>query len=1198
MKKFYLLLLLFYAARMYAQTCSGLSLTYATSESRCMATGSITVNVTGGSGNYNYKVTGPITPPVTSSNVITGLPSGYYSLTVKDLTNNCFIQKDSLFVAGSYSDPRFTLIKTDPGCSGNDGTISAANLQFGRSPFTYTIISPSPSSVGQSNSTGSFTGLISGEYYIQLTDSCGGIQVRRITIETYIWSFDLVSITKVGCDSADAFIRLKDNKGNTNVSGTVFNGYKYGIIRAVGDTSWFTTNSFRFYIGHNKSVTVAVRDNCGNINTYFWMIPANLRPSIGGVNISGSTCTTFNAAITNAQNLTSPTFCLYDSLNNVISCNTSGQFNAIPYGRYCIKVTDPCYDTTISNCFSNYHGVPAVGNSITISNKDCNGFMATVTGQVNLTNPNYCLYTSADALIFCNNNGIFYNLPYGSYCIKIHDGCIDTTIVRCFTVTKPVAVLTSANIYGSTCSGFNVSVTGNNLNNPYYCLYDSLGNVVACDSTGTFTGLTHGHYCVKAVSCGDTTNSICFSSQLPVPALGNVSISNLTCSGFTATVTGQSNLTQPYYCLYDSLNNVVACDSTGIFNNIPYGSYCIKMHDGCMDTTITRCFSKYHAVPTVSATLQQYNWSCTAFSTKVTGTNLTSPSYCLYDSLNNLVKCDSTGSFDNIPFGRYCVVVHDGCIDTTFTICQTFNPVHGFTVTSAKNCSIGISKVTVKFNNANPPFNVKVYHPNGSKVFDSTTNSNSAMVFYVPALAGGQYKVVGSDFCGNKDSVLFTPDATVLTKSSTVQSKCPSGAYLNGAGDVNASASSNYYPLTPLIISKNGASFTKNYSSYNANVYTFSDLEPATYIVEYTMQTCLTKIDDTVTVNPYVYPTQGQSAIYQCDNNGFSLGADVKGGVTPYTYQIIGSTPTSPSITTQAQTSSVFNIDNGTEYSLVRLRSVDACGNATLNDVSVLPLQNISITATSNCFYQNTTLLVDTIPNASYSWYKRTTSTDSVLLGTGLTYNLPFLMPEQAGQYICKTVVNNGCATRLANFNLTGNCGYIILAIPIELKGKHEGNNNLLNWNNTDPSIVSVIIERKSGMGDFIRIDEISTHLGSNQWIDRNPSSNSFYRLKVNYSGKYGYTNIVHLYQNETGIQVYPNPVLNDLNIEIHSTTGSDYAIQIINSAGQTILNQLMKNCYSSIYTFRRINNAPGVYIVRITDQNTGMSEIKKIIFK
>src|SRR5690349_11394566 len=131
MKKFYLLLLLFYAARMYAQTCSGVSLTYTTSESRCMATGSITVNVTGGSGNYNYKVVGPITPPVTSSNVITGLPSGYYSLTVKDLTNNCFIQKDSIYVAGSYSDPRFTLTKTDPGCSGNDGTISATNLQFG-----------------------------------------------------------------------------------------------------------------------------------------------------------------------------------------------------------------------------------------------------------------------------------------------------------------------------------------------------------------------------------------------------------------------------------------------------------------------------------------------------------------------------------------------------------------------------------------------------------------------------------------------------------------------------------------------------------------------------------------------------------------------------------------------------------------------------------------------------------------------------------------------------------------------------------------------------------------------------------------------------------------------------------------------------------------------------------------------------------
>src|SRR5437868_14523597 len=107
MKNFYLLpLMLFLSIRMLAQNCSSLKFTYAPSESRCTATGSITVNATGGSGSYNYKVTGPIAPPVTSSNIITGLPTGYYSIQVKDLITGCTLQKDSVFVPGSYSDPR------------------------------------------------------------------------------------------------------------------------------------------------------------------------------------------------------------------------------------------------------------------------------------------------------------------------------------------------------------------------------------------------------------------------------------------------------------------------------------------------------------------------------------------------------------------------------------------------------------------------------------------------------------------------------------------------------------------------------------------------------------------------------------------------------------------------------------------------------------------------------------------------------------------------------------------------------------------------------------------------------------------------------------------------------------------------------------------------------------------------------------
>lgn len=145
-----------------AQTCIGLRFNCIVFESRCTATGVIIVRARGGSGNYNYKAIGPVTTSFTSSRVITGLRPGAYKVIVQDIIRGCQIAKDSIIVGGTYSDPRFILTKTDVTCAGNDGTISVANRQFGRAPFSYTIVAPSPIGVGTTNTTGEFSNLIAG----------------------------------------------------------------------------------------------------------------------------------------------------------------------------------------------------------------------------------------------------------------------------------------------------------------------------------------------------------------------------------------------------------------------------------------------------------------------------------------------------------------------------------------------------------------------------------------------------------------------------------------------------------------------------------------------------------------------------------------------------------------------------------------------------------------------------------------------------------------------------------------------------------------------------------------------------------------------------------------------------------------------------------------------------------------------------
>ncbi len=1202
--KFYLLfILVFLYCGAFGQPCSSLQLTYTSTESRCVATGSITASVTGGSGSYNYMATGPVITPSTSSPVITGLPPGYYSVIVTDLVTNCVVQIDSAYVDGTYNDPRFQLTKTDATCIGTDGTISVFNRQFGRAPFTYTIIAPSPTGVGTTNSTGNFTGLIAGEYAIQLSDSCGGIQVRRVTIENYSWWFDSTSIIRNGCDSADVFIRLNDNDGNDNTQGIGFTGFRYGVVRSPGDTLFSFNYDFTFYLGTQRYVTIVVKDNCGNIQTLPWSLPDNVKPSLGNVVQTNFTCSTFTASIPVQQNLTNPDFCLFSGAT-LLSCNSTGTFNNLPFGDYCIKMTDLCYDTVITRCFNVQQPNPSVDATVNISNQRCATFTATITGQTNFINPYYCLFDSGNDTVACNSTGIFNNVPYGNYCIAVRNGCLDTIIVRCFTALRSVPTLTQYSISGNNCTSFDVSAWDSTLVTPLYCLYDSLGNVIACDSSGQFTDLPHGYYCIRAVTCGDTTAPLCFTGVQPVPSVGNsVQISNRVCSGFTATITGQTNLTAPQYCLHNSADSLLYCNTTGIFTNLAYGSYCIKIKDSCTDSTILRCFSQARLVPSIDANVQQSNEDCNTFTARVTGNNLTSPQYCITDTLGVVISCNTTGIFNNIPWGRYCFTIEDGCIDTTMTVCKTFSNVRGLQVATAKACVIGSAHVNIRFNSVTGPYNVRIYHPNGSLVNNINTSSNPLNIILPGLPTGARYKIIGTDNCGIRDTAFLTPDASAITKSIVTRGKCPSALWLNGAGDLQVNCSSNYYTATPSVIKKNGVVFNQSYSSVTGTVFTFADLEPATYIVEYNMITCNAKVYDTVTVLPYSYPTQGQSAIYQCDNSSLSLGADVQGGVTPFTYQIIGSTPSSPSITTGTQTSPLFSINNGTLYSLVRLRAVDACGNATLDDVSVLPLQNFTVAASQVCFYDEVSLSVNTMPNATYTWYRKTTPSDSTMVGNGSPFNLPFFVPEEVGLYVCKINIHEGCSIGTASFMLDGDCDNQVLASTIQLKGKENSGLKKLYWYAPDEQGITLYQLQRKRPGDNLyktiaTLPVQITNRGTYNYTDTDGGINKAeYRLMLGYSnGRTAYTNTI-LLQSNLGSLVYPNPVKSKLMIELRSATPAQFTLQLY-AAGGTLMDtqQYRGITKTTVPYFLNGSIHPGFYFLKIINNSSGTTEIHKIL--
>lgn len=1199
------------------QDCNTLSATFTAYESRCAATGSISIRATGGSGSYKYKTIGPVNSNFTSSDSITGLSAGVYTVVINDLISNCTFTETNVVVPGSYQDPRFILTGINVSCdNGKNGIITVGGQKFGRSPFAYTIVAPSPIGVGTTNTTGVFTNLIGGDYQIQMTDSCGGIQTRSITINNYTWWIDSYSFNKISCDSATGFIKVIDSRGNVSTLGGI-PGFMYGVVRSPGDTIWSSSPNFKLYVNGISAVDMIAKDGCGTIKKGSTSI--KFSPSVGAsVNISNKTCNSFSAALTGLSNFFGADFCLYDSKNFKLACNTTGIFNNIPYGTFCIRAHDLCLDTTISRCFTVSPPPISIGSNASIYNKTCSTFTAAIIGQTGLTNPTYCLFDSADVQIRCNTNGIFSTLAYGRYCIKTTDTCRNTTITRCFRVLKPrpiVPVAITPNY--SNCRNITITVGGDSLFSPQYCLYDTAGILISCNTTGFFDSLTTGKQCVKVYdACYDTTINRCFTvGELVVANDLTATVSNKGCSTFT--VKGSSNnLAGGAYCLYSSNDTLIGCNKTGTFNDLPYGTYCIKVKNDCPDTLFTRCFSVSPPVPSVKNTVTISNNTCTTFTASVTNQqNLNNPQFCIFDANNLLLGCNSTGVFSNLVYGSYCIKIKNTCYDTSIVRCFSANPKPAtITVSTSKSCSYGYATFGISVTGGSLPVNIKIYKPDNSLFFDRNFNTNNINIDSIPGVVlGTMYKIIATDNCGSADTASIGATASIADHKPAVIAQCPSAAWLNGSGKIQLTTTTNMGLFTVRVIKKDGVTLSPQLSPNTASggIFTFNDLGVGNYIISYKLNDiCNRFMYDTVTIDPYVYPNLNRSSAYQCDISGFSVGAVASDGVGPFSYQIIGSSPAVPSITSIPQPNPVFNIDNGTKYSLVRLRALDACGNATLGDASILPLANYRITVDSNCFQYSSTLSVDTIYNSTYSWYKKENfnSTDSTYLGSGYQVYVPFLSASDTGTYICNVSVNSGCLKRSFVFNLSGLCYLVLPVNTITLKGKFANEKVQLTWK-AEPvaNIKSFIVERKTYSNFFTEIGRVNPKLNASgtlsyDFIDRQPEMNqNTYRLKLLYgTNAFGYSNpiIVNKEQKANRISCFPNPAQNSITISFDVPTRNLYKISLLNLFNQRLWETtFLTGNINTLQMSRPASLGKGMYILRFINMDTNESYTEKVIF-
>ncbi len=145
-----------------------LTVTSQVSQSSCTSsTGSITVNVSGGTGTYTYAWL-----PAGNTATLTNLAPGVYTLTVSD--GNC--SKTEIYTVQSFNAPSIASVEEDVSCSGLcDGSIS---ITISGGTPTYTT------AWSNGASTNTVSALCAGVYSVEVTDAAGCKAIRNYSLST------------------------------------------------------------------------------------------------------------------------------------------------------------------------------------------------------------------------------------------------------------------------------------------------------------------------------------------------------------------------------------------------------------------------------------------------------------------------------------------------------------------------------------------------------------------------------------------------------------------------------------------------------------------------------------------------------------------------------------------------------------------------------------------------------------------------------------------------------------------------------------------------------------------------------------------------------------------------------------------------------------------------------------------------------
>ncbi|WP_409446084.1 chromophore lyase, partial [Mariniflexile rhizosphaerae] len=512
--------------------------------------GVLTITGSGGTGSYTYSISPSPASASISGNVISGLPSGSYTVTITDAITLC--TEDVEVFLPSTTLPTITLsTPTAITCFGETNGTFEINVSGYTGSYTFEVFNSSGASingvVSANTSTNPLlvTGIPAGNYTVVITETASpfcSATSNVVTINSPLNPLALVvsETSNVTCD---------DDKGTITAIAT--GGYGTYVYELTGSASVAYSPNGIFRDLSAGMYTVNVRDAGGCIvsDDVTLTIPTPINATVTATPTLLSCFGDKNATIT-VGNVTGGQGSNYTyTLNMVLPTVTSSGpqttpiFSGLGAGTYNVTVTDGynCEFTTTDVTISEPSQI--VASLVKATSQTCE-IQATLT--LSATGGTGTYEYSDDAafgsVIGSFTSEITFSVPEGAYRYYVRDanGCI--AVVSNDIIIDPLPELVvnlditnaTINCAGDT-TGVIIAEAEGGLGNYVYTLQDGSGTNIpgaTQNSPGVFTELSIGTYQVRVDSGDCLTTSAQVTITEPTAALtASFVATDITCPG-------------------------------------------------------------------------------------------------------------------------------------------------------------------------------------------------------------------------------------------------------------------------------------------------------------------------------------------------------------------------------------------------------------------------------------------------------------------------------------------------------------------------------------------------------------------------------------------------------------------------------------------------------------------------------------------